>query len=112
MSPLSTAPAATGQLRLARAALRVLSAMVPMMPITPANTAPTTEMIQIGGPEVRAAATWAWAGVATADAKARTPPRQAVGAMDRAVIVFSRGDPGVQAGGEARPFVASGRIRR
>jgi len=28
------------------------------------------------------------------------------------VIVFARGDPGVQAGEEARPFVACGRIRR
>jgi hypothetical protein len=28
------------------------------------------------------------------------------------LIVFARGDPGVQAGEEARPFVASGRIRR
>jgi uncharacterized membrane protein YcfT len=27
-------------------------------------------------------------------------------------IVFARGDPGVRAGEEARPFVASGRIRR
>jgi hypothetical protein len=28
------------------------------------------------------------------------------------LIVFARGDPGVQAGEEARPFVACGRIRR